>query len=448
MNVRYIISALVIGSVFSASAAVSVTGSDNVVSITPPKTSGLEAVFVVEDAGAVQLTYTASSSAAASQVRWKRFSSMGGGYAEEIASSVSGAESTVTPQASDMGYIVEDGGRQTAYWLVNYANHRPTLGALTFSAENDCDRVYLVPDGTFDRIVYYSVNGAPIELDRDIELTYRTLQSDNSDTPTDASWSQVTESHTLSSITGTFSVEAPLCDSEFTLTGDRFLRAWGRAVSVSTATYVTQRVTAMTWAEQATRDIPNESNSGISGLGGSAPCDITFTAMPTDAAVFTEWQFSATEDFADVLYRFSEPIFTYTFTEYGTTYVRFVCADASGQCEYDSDVYTVMVGESKLQCPNAFSPTNQDSVNDEWRVSYSSLVSYQCNIFSRWGKEVFSSSNPAEGWDGRIGSKFAPSGVYFYVIKAEGADGKKYNLSGDINIVGSRANTNQPSTTE
>ena len=34
-----------------------------------------------------------------------------------------------------------------------------------------------------------------------------------------------------------------------------------------------------------------------------------------------------------------------------------------------------------------------------------------------------------------MGGKLVPAGVYYYVIKATGADGKKYDLSGDINIV-------------
>ena len=44
-------------------------------------------------------------------------------------------------------------------------------------------------------------------------------------------------------------------------------------------------------------------------------------------------------------------------------------------------------------------------------------------------------TDPAQGWDGKYNGKYVPSGVYYYVIKAEGADGKKYKLNGDINII-------------
>lgn len=416
-----------------------VAGSRAIV-VTPSKTTGLEAVLVVENAADATLEYTSSSASASQQTKWSRFSVTGGGYAEEITDvEVAGNKSTVKIKPGDMGYIVESGGRQTAYWVVDYAGHHPTLTAFEVSADSDCDRVMFTPTGGFDRINYYSINGAPTELDRGITLEYTDLEFEGE--TQDGAWQTYTHTVDFADIQGTFSVQAPLCNTTFQLTGDRFLEEWGDPISLTTNSYTTGRVEAKTWAVQATRENDNEQNQSTNGLGGSAPCDITFIAIPTDAAIFTEWQFSMTEDFEDVLYRFTDPEFTYTFTEFGTTYVKFVCADASGECNYESEVYTVTVGESKLQCPNAFSPQNQDGVNDEWKVSYSSLISYDCHIFNRWGKELFSSTNPAEGWDGRSGGKFVPAGVYFYVIKAEGADGVKYKLSGDINIVGSKLRT-------
>jgi len=418
-------------------ASLSVEGSSRHTSVTPPRTSGLESVIVIENAADARLVYTAAS--VGTPVVWKRFSAMGGGYAEDLSGvSVSGATSSITPSKDDMGYIIEENGRQTAYWVVNYANHFPTLSAISLGVETECDRAFIEPDGGFDRILYYSINGAPIELDRDVSLEYSTLELND-----EASiWNEVTTKKSFAYIDGIFTVEAPLRDSRFTLVGDRFLSEWGHPVEAATTTFVTHRVTAATSAVQATRENDNEQKIETSGLGGSAPCEITFRAVPTDAAVFREWQFAPDEAFSDILDRFNEDEFTYTFNEYGTTYVRYVCADADGGCTYESDVYTVMVGESKIECPNAFSPANEDGVNDEWKVSYSSIVSFECHIFSRWGKELFSTRNPAEGWNGKIGNKFVPSGVYFYVIKAEGADGKHYNLSGDINIVGSRLDPN------
>ncbi len=44
-------------------------------------------------------------------------------------------------------------------------------------------------------------------------------------------------------------------------------------------------------------------------------------------------------------------------------------------------------------------------------------------------------TNPSQGWDGRYKGKLVPAGVYYYVIKARGTDGKEYKKSGDINII-------------
>lgn len=420
--------------------AVEITGT-RVFTVTPVATTGLEEVYVLEDASGATMSYTASSASAAAATKWYRFSRLGGGYAEPLQSSVAGTKTSVTVQAGDMGYIVESSGRQTAFWIVDYSKHFPTFSSFSYDADSDCDRVMFTPVGTFDRITYYSVNGAPIQLDRGIELEFYNLEYEQTDSVS-GSWVQTQNIVDFADITGNFSVNAPLCNTSFSLNGDRFLREWGNPVTWQTDTYVTRHVDAKTWALQAERNNDNEQNNSSGGLGGSAPCDITFIAEPTDAVVFREWQFSLLEDFEDVLYRFNEDELTYTFEDYGNMYVRYVCADASGECVYEGEVYTVMIGESKLVCPNAFSPHNQDGVNDEWKVSYSSLISYDCHIFNRWGKQLFSSTNPAEGWDGKVGGKFVPSGVYFYVIKAEGSDGVKYNLSGDINIVGSKLKTN------
>ncbi|MCH5327101.1 MAG: gliding motility-associated C-terminal domain-containing protein [Duncaniella sp.] len=127
--------------------------------------------------------------------------------------------------------------------------------------------------------------------------------------------------------------------------------------------------------------------------------------------------------------------FSYTFTEQGSVFVRFYCANADASCDAYGETYEISIGVSSLKCPNAFSPLNEDGVNDEWKVSYSSIVSFQCSIYNRYGREMISFTDPAAGWDGRYGGKLVPAGVYYYVIKARGADGKEYKLSGDINIV-------------
>jgi gliding motility-associated-like protein len=418
------------------------TGQTNApVTVVPEASTGLDEIYVIDNGGgAATIQYEASSD----NVVWYKYSNLGGGYAEEIKDvAKSGKVYSITQGRDDCGYIIEDGTRRYYYWVVNYANHALALDGLTVAAENDCDRTTLEPSGKGDKIVYYTINGQAKELSRQLTVSYQTLEYDE-----DAQvWNSVNTSTEISSFSTSFTVTAPYCDTDFTITGDRFLKAWGREQSVASDVFSTNAVSAQTYATQTERSVDNEKKDDTSSLGGSAPCEITFKAIPTDAAVFREWQFSDTSEFEDISDRYSQDEFTYTFTEQGTKYAKYVAADAAGVCYYESDVYTISIGTSKLECPNAFSPANQDGVNDEWKVSYTSIISFECSIFNRWGTKIITLSDPSQGWDGRYKGKFVPSGVYFYVIKAVGADGVKYNLSGDINIINTRASKSSSTST-
>lgn len=192
------------------------------------------------------------------------------------------------------------------------------------------------------------------------------------------------------------------------------------------------------------QDSENDSNqikTDIEGLGGSAPVDVSFKAFVTDAVVHYEWQMALDEEFENLIYRIYEQDFDYTFTEEGTTYIRFVGSNSDGSCEAYGETYLVTVGSSLLKVPNAFSP-GDDGINDIWKVSYRSLIEFECWIFDRQGHEIFHFEDPSLGWDGKYKGKQVKPGVYFYVIQAKGADGVKYKKSGDINILRYKSSTN------
>ena len=148
-----------------------------------------------------------------------------------------------------------------------------------------------------------------------------------------------------------------------------------------------------------------------------------------------EWVFARDSEFSDVELRLNEDNVTHTFQENGTFYVKFVGNNADGTCEAESEAFQITIGESRLDCPNAFSPNATEGVNDEWKVSYKSIVSFSCWIFDRYGNQMCSFNDPALGWDGKYKGKFVKPGVYYYVIEAMGADGKEYKLKGHINIL-------------
>ena len=421
------IAALAAVAALSAQAQLSFSGNTlPAITAEAERASGIEAIYVLNGTAGVTISYTASSSS----VTWNRYGAPGTPMTEVGNVVRNGNTYSITADSGDTGYVISDGTNQHYFWVTDYSGHQLDITGVDISPESACDRTVLNIFGHGDAIRYYSISGRGFDLSREIKIEWNTLQY-NSDQQT---WQQIRQTENMTYLHNVTGVIAPVCDTDFTVTGDRFLEAWGMGLSVSSPSYTAIAVSAETSAEQEERDNSNEKNPGTDGLGGSAPAVITFTAQPTDAVVFREWQFSRTEGFEDVDRRFSQDELTYTFEEEGTIYVRYQCSDAGGKCFYESETYTVSIGASDIQCPNAFSP-NGDGRNDEWKVSYQSIVSFECHIFNRWGQKMCSFTNPADGWDGKYKGKTVPTGVYFYVIKAKGADGKDYKLSGDINIL-------------
>ena len=70
--------------------------------------------------------------------------------------------------------------------------------------------------------------------------------------------------------------------------------------------------------------------------------------------------------------------------------------------------------ECVLYTPNAFSPGN-GGINETFSTfTECNIFHYQMNIFSRWGKLLFSSSDPTKTWDGTFDGKELPQDVYIY----------------------------------
>ena len=397
----------------------------------PEKSTGLDKIYVLYNTAGVSVSYEAVNDA--DMVRWYKYGTQGGGFAEEITGiTKSGKVSTLSQVLPNSGYIIEDGVARTYFWVVNYADYYLTLSSIAPLAEQDCGTIGLGVSGNGDDISFTTINGVRKKLSRDIILTFNTLEWDSEG----KQWDQKQVEKRHEGFKAVIYETAPLCDTEFSLVGDRFLKYWGEEMSLVSSTYKTHAIEIQTIAEQAERDVSNEKNEeGQSTLGGSAPVDITFSAYPTDAVAQREWQLSTDPEFGTVERSFTEDIYQETFNDAGTFYVRYIAKNVDGTCEAESETYVISIGESSLICPNAFSPQGSPGVNDEWRVQYKSIVSFKCWIFNKWGTQICELKDPSQGWDGKYKGKYVGPGVYYYVIQAKGADGKDYKLKGDINII-------------
>lgn len=196
---------------------------------------------------------------------------------------------------------------------------------------------------------------------------------------------------------------------------------------------------------QATFITPDGEETGTS-YSGSAPLTVRFAANATNIGIYTphyEWRFCKEGTNTPYLIRYDEDT-EYTFTEAGVSTVVLYATFVNGTdtiaytADYwaDAEPIKVSISESSLEFPNAFSP-NGDGINDIYKAKsgYQSIVEFHAYIFNRWGQKLYEWTDPADGWDGKYHGKDVKQGVYYVLVKAKGADGRKYDIKKDVNLL-------------
>lgn len=128
-----------------------------------------------------------------------------------------------------------------------------------------------------------------------------------------------------------------------------------------------------------------------------------------------------------------------TFNESGTHLMQLTLSyydEYNNEIEIKYDPLRIIITESKLEFPNAFSP-NGDGINDIYKAKdgWQSIVEFHGTIFNRWGQKLFEWDNPDEGWDGTYNGKDVKQGVYYMLVRARGADGVKFEFKRDVNLL-------------
>ncbi|MGB0930919.1 MAG: gliding motility-associated C-terminal domain-containing protein, partial [Chitinophagales bacterium] len=93
----------------------------------------------------------------------------------------------------------------------------------------------------------------------------------------------------------------------------------------------------------------------------------------------------------------------------------------SNECFTKTDAVTITTENCGcvVSFPSAFSP-NEDGINDTFRpASNCSVTNYKLSIYTRYGNEIFSSTDITEGWDGVVDFEAANMKVYVWVVTYE-----------------------------
>lgn len=107
---------------------------------------------------------------------------------------------------------------------------------------------------------------------------------------------------------------------------------------------------------------------------------------------------------------------TLNFTEEGLYPVTLTVYSESCSTSF-KQVYEV-IDYGEIYVPNAFTPHNQDTHNDQFGPIGINILEQTFTIYDRWGKMVFTSDQVGAMWDGTFEGKPCPEGVYTYTLEA------------------------------
>jgi len=89
---------------------------------------------------------------------------------------------------------------------------------------------------------------------------------------------------------------------------------------------------------------------------------------------------------------------------------------------------------STTYIPNAFSPNGVNKIFKPSNI-FIDPTQYLFVIYSRSGTQVFQTTDPNTGWDGRINGEIAPLGIYCYRVTYNYTNGALYNKEGWVTLV-------------
>lgn len=145
-----------------------------------------------------------------------------------------------------------------------------------------------------------------------------------------------------------------------------------------------------------------------------------------EGATYYAWTPTKYLDYATIQDPMAEGLDTVTYRVVGVN--QFGCKDTA--------FIRIGIDYSMIEMvPSAFTP-NGDGRNDVFKLLNANFQKLQeFRVFNRYGQEVFSTNDPAMGWDGNFRGVAQPIGAYNYLIRVSLPNGEVRIYKGDVTLI-------------
>jgi len=105
-------------------------------------------------------------------------------------------------------------------------------------------------------------------------------------------------------------------------------------------------------------------------------------------------------------------------------------------CTDETTMVVCVEDEFAAYIPNAFTPNN-DGFNDVFGVisTVGTPTSFELNVFDRWGRIVFTSTDQQQLWDGSAKGSPLPPEVYPWRLRMIDTEGEVQERVGHVTLV-------------
>jgi gliding motility-associated-like protein len=97
----------------------------------------------------------------------------------------------------------------------------------------------------------------------------------------------------------------------------------------------------------------------------------------------------------------------------------------------------VVIAEYDIFIPNAFTPSPNDNLNEDFKPYGIGIDEFSMNIYTRWGEKIFSNSNIEDSWNGKYNNtnNDCTAGIYLYKITVKDIFGAIHKYEGQVLLI-------------